>query len=111
MAGHACYHCKRWVEEGEAHDCRTTTGPALAQNLTDDLRDAWARLHDIAAEFGDPRIYASIVTVLAIVQVLLGYWTILVRSQYGVNTVRDVRFPFSNPTLTEPPRGARSPGA
>jgi hypothetical protein len=41
----------------DAHDCRTTTGPALAQNLTDDLRDAWARLRDTAAEFGDPRIY------------------------------------------------------
>jgi hypothetical protein len=59
-------------------------------------------LRDTAAEFGDPRIYASIVTVLAMGQLLLGYWTILVRSQYGVNTVRDVRFPFSNRTLTEP---------
>ncbi len=24
MPGHQCYHCKQWVEEGEAHDCWTT---------------------------------------------------------------------------------------
>jgi hypothetical protein len=78
MAGHACYHCKRGVEEGEAHDCWTTTEAALTQDLTDDLRDAWARLCDTAAEFGDQRIYASIVRVLPMVQVLLGYWTIIV---------------------------------
>jgi hypothetical protein len=21
VAGHRCYHCKQWVEAGEAHDC------------------------------------------------------------------------------------------
>jgi hypothetical protein len=29
MAGRECYHCKQWVEEGEAHDCWTTTEAAL----------------------------------------------------------------------------------
>ncbi|MYN66428.1 MAG: PD-(D/E)XK nuclease family protein [Acidobacteria bacterium] len=24
MSGHECYHCKQWVEEGEAHECLTT---------------------------------------------------------------------------------------
>jgi hypothetical protein len=59
MPGHQCYHCKQWVEKGEAHDCWTTTESALTQDLADDLRDAWARLRDTAAEFGDQRIYAS----------------------------------------------------
>ena len=59
MAGHECYHCKQWVEEGEAHDCWTTTEAALTQELSEDLRDAWERLRDTAAEFGDQRIYAS----------------------------------------------------
>jgi hypothetical protein len=59
MAGRECYHCKQWVEEGEAHDCWTTTESALTQDLSDDLRDAWARLRETAAEFGEQRIYAS----------------------------------------------------
>ena len=59
MAGHECYHCKQWVEEGEAHDCWTTTEAALTKELSEDLRDAWERLRDTAAEFGDQRIYAS----------------------------------------------------
>ncbi len=59
MAGRECYHCKRWVEEGEAHDCWTTTEAALTRDLSEDLRDAWERLRDTAASFGDPRIYAS----------------------------------------------------
>jgi hypothetical protein len=59
MAGRECYHCKQWVEEGEAHDCWTTTEAALTEELSDDLRDAWERLRETAASFGDQRIYAS----------------------------------------------------
>jgi hypothetical protein len=59
MAGHQCYHCKQWVEKGEAHDCWTTTEAALTQDLSDDLREAWERLRETAAEFGEQRIYAS----------------------------------------------------
>ena len=59
MAGRECYHCKQWVEEGEAHDCWTTTEAALTRDLSEDLRDAWERLRETAAAFGDQRIYAS----------------------------------------------------
>ena len=59
MAGRECYHCKQWVEEGEAHDCWTTTEAALTQDLSEDLRDAWERLRETAVSFGDQRIYAS----------------------------------------------------
>jgi hypothetical protein len=59
MPGHECYHCKQWVEEGEAHDCWTTTEAALTRDLSEDLRDAWERLRETAAEFGEQRIYAS----------------------------------------------------
>ncbi len=59
MAGHECYHCKQWVGEGEAHDCWTTTEAALTRDLSEDLLDAWERLRETAADFGDQRIYAS----------------------------------------------------
>jgi Domain of unknown function (DUF5655) len=59
MAGRECYHCKQWVEQDEHHDCWTTTEAALTQELSEDLRDAWARLRETAAAFGDQRIYAS----------------------------------------------------
>ena len=59
MAGRECYHCKQWVEEGEAHDCWTTTEAALTQDLSEDLQDAWERLRESAAALGDQRIYAS----------------------------------------------------
>ena len=59
MAGRECYHCKQWVEEGQAHDCWTTTETALTQDLSEDLRDAWERLRETAVEFGGQRIYAS----------------------------------------------------
>jgi uncharacterized protein DUF5655 len=59
MPGRECYHCKQWVEEGEAHDCWTTTEAALTQDLSEDLRDAWERLRETAVSFGDQRIYAS----------------------------------------------------
>ncbi len=56
---HECYHCKRWIEDGEAHDCWTTTETALTQDLAEDLRDAYERLRETAIAFGDQRIYAS----------------------------------------------------
>jgi uncharacterized protein DUF5655 len=59
MAGRQCYHCKQWVEEGEEHDCWTTTEAALTRHLSEDLRDAWDRLRETATSFGDQRIYAS----------------------------------------------------
>src|SRR3954470_353484 len=59
MAGHECYHCKQWVEAGEAHDCWTTTEGALTADLSEDLKDAWERLRETAADLGDQRIYAS----------------------------------------------------
>ena len=59
MAGHECYHCKQWVEAGETHDCWTTTEAALTEDLSEDLRDAWERLRETAAAFGEQRIYAS----------------------------------------------------
>ena len=59
MAGYECYHCKQWVEEGEAHDCWTTTEAALTRDLSPDLQEAWERLRETAAEFGPQRIYAS----------------------------------------------------
>jgi hypothetical protein len=59
MAGRECYHCKQWIDAGDAHDCWTTTEAALTGDLPEDLRDAWDRLRETAAAFGDQRIYAS----------------------------------------------------
>jgi len=59
MAGRECYHCKQWIEEGQEHDCWTTTEGALTRDLSEDLQEAWERLRDTAASFGDQRIYAS----------------------------------------------------
>jgi len=59
MAGRECYHCKQWIEDGEAHDCWTTTEAVLTEELSEDLRDAWERLRETAADFGEQRIYAS----------------------------------------------------
>ena len=59
MKGHECYHCKQWVDEGEAHDCWTTTESALTKDLSEDLQDAYERLRETALEFGEQRIYAS----------------------------------------------------
>ncbi len=59
MAGRECYHCKQWIEEGEAHDCWTTTEAALTQDLSEDLQEAFARLREAAADLGEQRIYAS----------------------------------------------------
>jgi hypothetical protein len=59
MAGRECYHCKQWIEEGDAHDCWTTTEAALTKDLSEDLKGAWERLRETAVEFGEQRIYAS----------------------------------------------------
>ena len=59
MGGRECYHCKAWVEEGEAHDCWTTTEAALTEDLSEDLREAWERLRETATSLGEQRIYAS----------------------------------------------------
>jgi hypothetical protein len=59
MAGRECYHCKQWIEEGEAHDCWSTTEAALTRDLSEELHDAWERLRETAVSFGDQRIYAS----------------------------------------------------
>jgi hypothetical protein len=59
MSGRACHHCKQWIEDGEEHDCWTTSEAALTQDLSDDLRDAWERLRETAVSLGDQRIYAS----------------------------------------------------
>jgi hypothetical protein len=59
MAQRQCYHCKQWIEEGEQHDCWTTTEAALTGELSDDLHEAWERLRETALSFGDQRIYAS----------------------------------------------------
>jgi hypothetical protein len=59
MAGRECYHCKQWIEEGDAHDCRTTTEAALTADLSEDLREAWERLREALADLGEQRIYAS----------------------------------------------------
>jgi Domain of unknown function (DUF5655) len=59
MSGREYHHCKQWIEDGEEHDCWTTTEAALTRELSDDLLDAWERLRETAVSFGDQRIYAS----------------------------------------------------
>jgi hypothetical protein len=59
MPSRECYHCKQRVEEGDAHDCWTTTEAALTRELSEDLQEAWLRLRETAADFGEQRIYAS----------------------------------------------------
>ena len=64
MAGRECHHCKEWIADGEAHDCWTTTEAALTEHLSDELRDAWERVRETAAAFGDQRIYASGIAIM-----------------------------------------------
>lgn len=59
MASRECYHCKQQIEEGDAHDCWTTTEAALTAELSEDLRDAWERLRETAVALGEQRVYAS----------------------------------------------------
>jgi len=56
--GQQCQHCQQCVAPGDAHDCWTTTEAALTKGLSEDLREAWERLRETAADFG-VRIYAS----------------------------------------------------
>ena len=58
-AARECYHCRQWVEEGEPHDCWTTTEAALTAELSEDLQEAWERLRETATGSGDQRVYAS----------------------------------------------------
>jgi hypothetical protein len=59
MSTRECYHCKELIEEGEPHDCWTTTEAALTRDLSEDLQEAYERLRESAAAFGEQRIYAS----------------------------------------------------
>lgn len=59
MTARQCYHCKQWIQEGEEHDCWTTTEAALTEDLSEDLQEAYERLRATVVEFGDQRIYAS----------------------------------------------------
>ena len=59
MPPRECYHCKQLIEEGEPHDCWTTTEGALTRDLSEDLQEAYERLRESAAGFGEQRIYAS----------------------------------------------------
>jgi hypothetical protein len=59
MAERVCHHCKEVVEVGAPHDCWTTTEAAVTAELSEDLRDAWERVRETAADFGEQRIYAS----------------------------------------------------
>ena len=59
MAGRVCYHCKQTIKEGEEHDCWTTTEAVLTKGLPAELQEAWQRLRETAAAFGEQRIYAS----------------------------------------------------
>ena len=59
MSTRECYHCKQLIEEGEPHDCWTTTEAALTRELSEDLQEAYERLRESAVSFGEQRIYAS----------------------------------------------------
>lgn len=59
MSGRECYHCKQWIEEGEFHDCWTTTEAALTADLSDDLQEAWQEIRQAAVALGEQRVYAS----------------------------------------------------
>ena len=59
MTARQCFHCKQWIEPGDAHDCWTTTEAALTEDLSEDLREAYERLREAAVELGEQRIYAS----------------------------------------------------
>ena len=59
VKGRECYHCRHWINEGQPHDCWTTSEAALTSDLSDDLREAWERLREAAVDLGEQRIYAS----------------------------------------------------
>jgi len=64
MPGRECYHCRQWIEQGEPHNCWTTTEAALTAGLSEDLREAWERIRETAADFGEQRIYASLNSIM-----------------------------------------------
>jgi hypothetical protein len=64
MPGRECHHCKQWVEAGEPHNCWSTTEAALTRDLSPDLQDAWERIRETAADFGEQRIYASLNSIM-----------------------------------------------
>jgi Domain of unknown function (DUF5655) len=59
MPRRKCYHCHEWIEDGQEHDCWTTTEEKITDELPEDLMDAWERLRETARAFGEQRIYAS----------------------------------------------------
>lgn len=59
MPRRQCYHCRIWIAEGEEHNCWSTTEQELTRGLPEDILEAWERLRETAAEFGEQRIYAS----------------------------------------------------
>src|SRR5215813_14929196 len=59
MATRECYHCHEKIRDNEPHDCWTTTEENLTRDLSEDLMEAWERLRETAADFGEQRIYAS----------------------------------------------------
>lgn len=62
--GYECFHCKAWITPGSDHDCWTTTEAALTRDLSEDLREAWERIRETAAGFGEQRIYASLHSIM-----------------------------------------------
>lgn len=59
MAARQCHHCKELVEDWSTHNCWTTTEAALTSELSEDLQEAYQRVRETAAAFGEQRIYAS----------------------------------------------------
>ena len=59
MSGRECYHCKQWVDEGESHDCWTTTEGGADPGSVRGSAGGVERLREAAASLGDQRIYAS----------------------------------------------------
>lgn len=59
MPRRQCHHCKEWIDADEPHDCWSTTVEVATEDLADDLREAWDRLHETAVDFGEQRVYAS----------------------------------------------------
>jgi hypothetical protein len=59
MKARKCHHCKEMVEDWSTHNCWIMTEAALTGDLSEDLQDAYERLRETAAGFGQQRIYAS----------------------------------------------------
>ena len=88
MAGRECYHCKQHIEDGEAHDCWTTTEAALTRDLSEDLQDAWERLRETAADFGDQFVEIPVVTESRVDPIVIG-GVVAVRAGSEYRTERD----------------------